>query len=250
MGLRRTAAEAVNLLLRPLGAEVVAYDGGEKPWDREFAAWISKAEASGRDPNDIGDAEWSDDPLRDVLARHYLPHMTRTSTVLELGPGTGRLTRHLIGLCHDMVLVDYSQMACAWLEHYLKSRGQFRVVHITRPQLDGVDDASIDMAVANGVFEHLDMDDVLYFLSEFRRVLRPGGRCSFNFNNAATNEGMALFKRFRREVGSKCIFKFHHPETICRLAEAALLQVDTLATSSSRFAQIDLVNPFDVSAVT
>ena len=144
-----------------------------KPWDKEFATWIENAKGSGRDPNNIGDEEWLRDPLAEAIERHYLPLVHPSATVLELGPGTGRLTRHVIGACRRMILVDYSALVCSWLKTYLKGRGEFQVLQIEKPQLSGIEDASIDAVMSNGVFEHLDMDEIFDFLREFHRVLRP-----------------------------------------------------------------------------
>jgi SAM-dependent methyltransferase len=239
--MKRQLANLANKVLQPIGAKVVPFDGWDKPWDKEFATWLEKAKASGRDPNDIGDEEWSRDPLREALERHYLPLVHPSATVLELGPGTGRLTRHVIGACRRMILVDYSALVCSWLKTYLQGRGEFQVLLIEKPQLTGIEDASIDAVMSNGVFEHLDMDEMFYFLREFHRVLRPEGRCSFNFNNFTSDESLALFARFRAGVGSKCIFKFYHPDTVCRLAELSGLGVLSVSAGEGRFTQMDLI---------
>jgi ubiquinone/menaquinone biosynthesis C-methylase UbiE len=239
--MKRQLANLANKVLEPMGAKVVQFDGWHKPWDKEFAAWIKQAKASGRDPNDIGDEEWSRDPLKQTLEHHYLPLVNPAATVLELGPGTGRLTRHAIGACRRMILVDYSALVCSWLKTYLKGRGEFQVILIEKPQLKGIEDQSIDAVISNGVFEHLDMDEIFYFLREFHRVLKPGGRCSFNFNNVTSDESLALFAKFRAEVGSKCIFKFHHPETIRRLSELSGLDVLSMSAGAGRLTQIDLI---------
>ena len=106
-----------------------------------------------------------------------------------------------------------------------------------------VDKESVDVILANGVFEHIDTDDLLCFLEEFNRMLKPGGVISFNFDNMMTGEGMNWFQKFRREPGSKCIFRFYHPDVMRKLAETAGLSVLQLSTDASRFAHIDLQKP-------
>jgi hypothetical protein len=134
-------AAAAHALLRPFAVKVVrrtTTDSEPKPWDRKFATWISEARARRIDPNDLGDAAWADDRLEESLVRHYLPVVHHDATVLELGPGTGRLTRHLIGRCRELILADYSRLVCEWLPGYLDSKGTFRIVHLTGPVLAGV----------------------------------------------------------------------------------------------------------------
>ena len=59
-----------------------------KPWDKAFLKWIEASKMSGKDPNDFGDEDWRDDPLRQTLERFYLCYIDAQSVVLELGPGT------------------------------------------------------------------------------------------------------------------------------------------------------------------
>lgn len=247
----RTLANAV---LAPLGARIVKVepwentsrewlskaDGRERPWDREFAAWIAQAEASGDDPNDLGDLAWADDPLRHALERHYLPLVRTDSVVLEIGPGTGRLTRHLIGRCRSLIVVDYSRLACQWLNRYLAGRGQFEVHELVEPALPMIADTSIDVVLANGVFEHIDVAGTLQFFEEFYRVLKPAGIAAFNFDNIMSDGGIrwCLKNRARRDHPS--LFQFHHPDVICRLASSVGFQSTSVRADQSRFAYAEI----------
>ncbi len=215
----------------------------DRPWDDHFRRWIAEAEARGTDPNDVGDEDWADDPLREALERHYLPCISRDAVVLELGPGTGRLTRHVIARCRRLVLVDYSAVACEWLAKYLRGRGDYEIVQIDQPAIPSVRVGSIDAILANGVFEHLDPEEMLWFLLEFRRVLRPGGKLAFNFDNIMTDEGLAWLRKWSREPGRRCIFRFYHPEMVRRLGESAGLEVSRISCSASRFAYAELRRP-------
>jgi SAM-dependent methyltransferase len=240
MGLKRKIADATNVVLHSLGGEVVYY-ANTKPWDDFFKDWIAKAEASGQDPNDVGDVDWGD--LKHTLETYYYPYINADSVVLELGPGSGRVTRHIIGRCREMILVDYSQVVCDWLGRYLKGKGSYRVANIDKPLLAVVDNSSVDTVIANGVFEHIDMDDFFRFLEEFKRVLKPEGIVSFNFDNIMSPGGMAWFKEYQGEPGSRCIFRFYHPESIRVLAEEAGLKVLNLDVNSGRIAHIILQKP-------
>ena len=241
MGILKRLADAANVLVRPLGVRLVpTLDPDKRPWDRHFAQWLVEARRSGKDPNDIGDVSWADDPLRVAIQEHYLPHVRSDSVVLELGPGSGRLTRHVIGRCREMILVDYSRLVCDWLREYLRGKGVFRVHQIDRPFVPMVPDGSVDVVLANGVFEHLDMDEMLCFLEEFHRVLRPGGVVAFNFDNVMAAESIPWQRRWREGPSKRCIFRFYHPDAVSRLGEAAGFETLRLTTSSSRFAYIEI----------
>lgn len=241
MGLKRKIATVTNSVLHSLGGELVPYAGDTKPWDEFFTNWIAEAEASGRDPNDVGDVDWGD--LKEDLETCYYPYIDSNSIVLELGPGSGRVTRHIIGRCREMILVDYSQVVCDWLAKYLEGKGSYRIARIEKPSLTAVGSGSVDTVIANGVFEHIDMDDLFCFLQEFSRVLRAEGVVSFNFDNIMSAGGLAWFNQYRGEPGTRCIFRFYHPESVGILAQEAGLRVLDLKVNSGRIAHIILQKP-------
>ena len=210
-----------------------------RPWDEFYERWIAAGEAEGIDPNDVGDREWGDPTAH--VERHYLPQIGPDSVVLELGPGTGRITRHVIGRCRELILVDYSRFACEWLERYLEDRGRFRVHAIDGPALPEVADNSVDFAFAFGVFEHIGPEDMLGFLEELHRVLVPGGRASFNFDNVMSAGGIEWLRYWRGRSSAPSAFRFYHPETVVRLAEVAGFTVADLRTDESRHADLDLL---------
>jgi ubiquinone/menaquinone biosynthesis C-methylase UbiE len=199
------------------------------------------AREEGVDPNDIGDREWND-PLPH-LERLYFPHIRPDSVVLELGPGSGRITRHLIGRCQEMLLVDYSPAVCEWLDHYLAGKGKFRTMAIETPVWPAIPDCSVNFACAYGVFEHIDLDDMLWYLEEMHRVLVPGGAATFNFDNLMNAEGLAWHKQYLRQPGERNIFRFYHPDMVRVLAEASGFVVSNMWAGTTRHADIELRKP-------
>ena len=163
--------------------------------------------------------------------------------VLELGPGSGRITRHLIGRCREILLVDYSREACEWLQHYLAGKGAYRIYPIDKPVWPTIPAESADFACAFGVFEHIDLDDMRWYVEEMYRVLAPGGTAIFNFDNFMSEAGMEWHTRWRGEPGDRNIFRFYHPELVRRLAEATGFCVADLRVSNSRHAEIELKRP-------
>jgi predicted SAM-dependent methyltransferase len=147
-----------------------------------------------------------------------------------------------------MILVDYSRFVCDWLPKYLKGKGSCSVYYIDRPSLPMVASNSVDVVLANGVFEHIEMDDLFCFLEEFYRILKGGGVCSFNFDNIMAQESVPWFKKFRGEPGAKCEFRFYHPDVLRKLAIEVGLRVIQLTTSSSRFGHVDMQKPHVLSS--
>jgi SAM-dependent methyltransferase len=219
--MRTRVAAAVNRTLRPFNMELSqrGVDVPETVWDRQFRTWIREAAASGRDPNDIGDERWAEDLLDVGLKEHYLPYVTASSVILELGPGSGRLSRHLVGRCGKLIMVDSSPQVCDWIREYLQGRGPYRIHLIDGPFLPMIGNDDVDAAFSHGVAEHLDLDELYWFLTEFHRVLRPGGTVAFNFDNVMTNRGIEVL----RQDGPRrrALFRVHHPESIRRVASVA-----------------------------
>jgi SAM-dependent methyltransferase len=187
-------------------------------WEEQFSQWIAEARAKGVDPNDIGDERWSTDHLDEALDAYYLP-AARGGRVVELGPGSGRLTRHLIDVVQHLTLLDLSDYVCRWIDEYLAGHDNYEVHRITGAEAPMVPTSSTDAVLANGVMEHLDADQIYWFFREFHRILVPGGRVIVNFDNATSRGGI---NHITESSGPqwRSVFRFHAPETIVALAEA------------------------------
>jgi len=138
----------VALLNRILSSFAGAAPPPEKPWDAVFDSWIAEAHARGEDPNDAGDREWGN-PVP-YLERHYYPHLAPDKVVLELGPGSGRYTRHLISRVKKLILVDDSARVVEWLREYLRGKGDHEVFLAENCSLGFVADSSVDAVFASG----------------------------------------------------------------------------------------------------
>jgi SAM-dependent methyltransferase len=216
----------------------------EKPWDRSFRRWIADAEARGEDPNDLGDVDWAGDPKL-ILETHTDGLYDTGSVVLELGPGTGRATRHVLPRCRKMILLDYSKFVCEWLGGYLAGKGEFEIHWLEHPSFSAVPDCCVDFSFAYGVFEHVELDDSWELLREMFRVLKPDGNVWFNFDTLATPGGLAHFKRERERLGpeQRSVFRFHHPDDIRRLAQDVGFELSRLEQGEHRSAWMTLRKP-------
>jgi len=233
-----------NKLLGFVGVRLERADR-EKPWDRQFLRWITEAAESGVDPNDVGDVDWNRNAF-ERASRYLFSHVTPDSVVLELGPGTGRYTRHVLPRCREMILVDYSKVVCDWLRRYLQGKGRIQIHHIDKPAFSLVPDGSVDFAFAYGVFEHIDNDETDFFLQEFFRVLKPGGAVWFNFDNFMSPGGGAWFKNEKVRAGERRLFRFYHPEFLQKMAELRGFAHVTLTTDETRLGQLNAEKPHSV----
>ena len=234
MPLPATLVQWANVPLRPLHLRLQY----QPQWDHHFKRWARQGQEI-EDPNDIGDVDWATDLLTEGLERHYLRLLSPGAVIVELGPGSGRLSRHLIGHCKELIVVDNSPYVCKWIRKYLAGKGSFQVHQLDEHRLSTLADATVDAVIAHGVFEHLDIDETYWFLIEFARLLRSGGVCSFNFDTVATPDGIAALREYGGP-GQRSVFRLHHPESIRCIAQAAGFQSIEIEETPSRIAFADL----------
>jgi ubiquinone/menaquinone biosynthesis C-methylase UbiE len=118
------------------------------------------------------------------LARYefLLPMVRKNDDILETGCGTGYGSQMLSERARSVVAIDYSAAA---LEY---ARERYSAPNLTHLQMNchrlGFADASFDVIVSFEVFEHL--EEPAAYLSECRRVLRPGGRLVLSTPNRSS----------------------------------------------------------------
>ena len=138
-----------------------AYERGRPSFPREAAAWLVGEEAA---------------------------------TVLELGAGTGKLTRELVALGHDVHATDPDPAMLKVLSRHLPDT---RVSEAGAEAIP-VPDRSVDVVVAAQCFHWFDLDRAL---PEIARVLRPGGLLALTWN--VRNERIPWVRRLGRLIGSQ-----------------------------------------------
>lgn len=146
---------------RSFGPVAEAYDRGRPSFPREAAAWLA------------GD---------------------RPATVLELGAGTGKLTRELVALGHDVHASDPDQAMLDILGRHLPD------VRVSQSGAEEIPlpDRSVDVVVAAQSFHWFDHDRAL---PEIARVLRPGGHLALAWN--WRDERIPWVRRLGRIIGSQ-----------------------------------------------
>ena len=110
--------------------------------------------------------------LVDLLRRNGV-ELAKLGAVLDFGCGVGRVLRHWADILGpEFHGIDYNPSLVAWCRSHL-SFAEFGVNTI-----DGAldyPDAKFDLAYAFSVFTHLDERLQAFWMSELRRVLKPGG---------------------------------------------------------------------------
>ena len=144
----------------------------------------------------------SEDPIRESYAEALdwvaqNAGITRDSTVVELGSGTGNLTARLPP-CRSLVCVDVSAEMSKIAKHKLCG-----VSHISYVQADILEyfDANpppFDVAISTYVVHHLTRQEKEFLFDQLVRRLLPGGRALFgDLMLESAQEERMLIDRYR-----------------------------------------------------
>ncbi len=132
----------LSRLSRSFGPVAEAYDRGRPDFPAPAAAWLV-----GRD----------------------------AATVLELGAGTGKLTRQLVSLGHDVHATDPDPDMLGILQRHLPDVP----TSVSGAEEIPLPDSSVDVVVAGQAFHWFEHERAL---PEIARVLRPGGSVAIAWN--------------------------------------------------------------------
>ena len=146
---------------RSFGGVAESYDRGRPTYPLKAASWLT-----------------SDQPV----------------TVLELGAGTGKLTRQLVALGHDVHATDPDPAMLALLERELP---EVRVSQAPAEEIPA-GDSSYDVVVSAQAFHWFDLDRAL---PEIARVLKPRGRLALVWNER--DERIPWVRRLGAIIGTQ-----------------------------------------------
>jgi SAM-dependent methyltransferase len=94
---------------------------------------------------------------------------------LDFGCAAGRLTRPLASSFEHVTGVDIAPEMLAIAQHDNPVSSQCEFVLNPKPDLTLFDDATFDLAYSSIVLQHMPPELSRVYLTEFARVLRPGG---------------------------------------------------------------------------
>ncbi len=169
-------------------------------------------------------------PKIDYPPKDFLPTMTEWEevchllkpkmTICELGAGTGRFTDLYFSICDQVYLVDLSEKIC---ESILKDKysqySQVAVLQCSNCRMPEIPNASVDLFFGFGIFSHLNNEQLLGYLDEGMRILKPTGKLIIEYQSLSNDIGWARFLSRVPEDFSESIFRYHSTESLEMLAK-------------------------------
>lgn len=191
---KKAAKKTVNYLVkRPAVSRVVRYAYSQVTASEPdyLRVEVRKAEALGLYIGDYLERVLGGVSPRAFVDPYLLPRLQPDSRVVEIGPGTGRFSL-LVQKAIPKGRLHLFETDLYW-KHFLATRlfvnSPNVVVHdCDGHHLTGIEDGSVDLVYAKGVFTYLSSLVCFSYLQEAARVLRSGGSLVFNFHDLDNKE--------------------------------------------------------------
>jgi ubiquinone/menaquinone biosynthesis C-methylase UbiE len=136
----------------PEGKGKAYFDGVAKDWDELRQAMFSER-------------------VRDIVVKES--HVTPDSVIVDVGCGTGFLSKGFVGIAHQVIGVDSSEEMLTQVRNNLYQAANFEARNGQADRLP-LDDGEADLVVGNMILHHC--PNPLAAIKEMARVLKIGGR--------------------------------------------------------------------------
>jgi SAM-dependent methyltransferase len=201
--------------LSPLGYELRDKILNEKP--EGFPGYLADANAAGMDVNDYEEKVLGWKPAQDLIDLTTVKYLKPDSVVVDLGPGTGRLTRPMLPHLPTgrVLMVDHSPWMVRFLKGYFAGEPRVEVYLNDGRSLPMPGRDIVDVMFVAGTFVALKLGQIYLYLREFARVVKPGGHVIIDYIDADSELGWQHLKRNADELGY--VYTYHAGSVLDRL---------------------------------
>jgi ubiquinone/menaquinone biosynthesis C-methylase UbiE len=182
--------------------------------------WVEEAQRDGMAVNDFIERDHRK-PARAELEQLVFPRIGDRSVVCELGPGTGVYTRHISGAitAGELHVVDSDPNAIEFLRKHLPPNPAVCLYRNSGTELPFDKAGWIDLVFCASMFTGGNLSYFYRYLQEFRRVLKPGGLCVFDYFDIATEAGWTVLQKNMARSAPIFAYAYHATPTVDRMLD-------------------------------
>jgi SAM-dependent methyltransferase len=221
---RNVLESGANRVLSTIGYELRDRVLAERP--EGFPGYLDAARRMGMDVNDFEEQQLGWRLPGPTLEAIVFPRLNPDSVVCEIGPGTGRWSRHIVERVPRgaLYLVDASPWMVRFLRTYFRTRPNVSA-HLSNGQsLPFERSGFMDMIFSANTLVELKLGVIYYYARDFARVLKPGGCVVVDYIDPTTDEGWHHL--LTQGLDMAAVYTFHAPEVIDRVFATAGLTVE------------------------
>lgn len=135
------------------------------------------------------------DSLGMVDAQRIVPLLEKSSVVLDIGCGVGRIEKYLWPYCHLIHSVDVSDRMISVARKRLEGIKNISFFRMSATDLRILKDESYDLCFSFHCLQHMEKEDAYRSLNQIFRVLKPKGIGYLHFPDFSSETYFSLFKQ-------------------------------------------------------
>lgn len=213
MSLKKSILSFAGNIAKKYGYEIVKIQNKKKNDLKAEAhpSYMKEAAEAGMDINDYQEIRLGFVESLPLLKEIVFPLIDSLNEplIIELGPGSGRWSRHIIKKIIDngggrVILVDHSEWIVDFLRDYFNNVSDNKL-SLTFSKCDGfklpadTENFSADLIFASNTFVALGIYFYYTYSHDFFRVLKNGGYCIFDYIDLNTEGGWKFLKQKTKE---------------------------------------------------
>ncbi len=173
----------------------------DEEWKGYYTYYFSEARIRNVSPLALLDGWWYDGQ---TTANIVLPYLTKSSDVLEIACGIGRVSRFIAPHCRQLHCSDILDEALAASRTHLADFPNVSFDKINGYDLAGYDSESFDCVYSFTTFFHFDFELVVGYFAEIKRVLKRGGVAILEFKQwNGKDDVVQLLRKIEQQGGLK-----------------------------------------------
>jgi len=211
-------------------------------WEQYAASYAGDGRKQLGDEWSVPDVVGADTTAADFVTyldqKVFAPFIGSCDTLLEIGSGGGRFTQILKPKCRRLIATDTAASMLKLLRRRFAGETGIEYLLLDGKGFASIQAGTVDVVFTYDVFVHIQHWDVYNYLTEIRRVLKPGGKAVVHHANTFSELGWQVFQSQMPESLNRpklpYTFTVMTPELATAFAVRAGLKVERCITDVVR----------------